>query len=398
MMTLELSKAILVLLENRPSNKRQLSDLLSSQGYSDCDTSKVIKSLYRLAAEGRIRKIDVNPPIWLVCQAATGEADPLSPRLSRSKSVSHSGPSQSFRERTTAETKQLVWDAALTLLNRRGDHLSIKRTASDVARSTGVRKKRTRKILAAGKDGVVVREERLSLTPSMRALAAIWPIFRDHLLTPAGNPRVGPVIVTSKAPQLLPDLFEIRILTVDATSSPFWVCAHIADLELWHDLFEEAQTLDAAWEIPLLPATEFPTALPAPLIWRLPTAEAAVYQVATILNYLPAFTYEALLLKKPPVPLEQLTTIGAEVRRLVARRGTISRGRKYPVAGYCDRCKLPLSDPYSLLVGIGPVCREYYDPEVVKRVASTSITASDHADPSGEAEAVHALQVAWRRR
>jgi hypothetical protein len=81
MMTLELSKAILVLLENRPSNKRQLSDLLSSQGYSDCDTSKVNKSLYRLAAEGRIRKIDVNPPIWLVCQAATGEADPLSPGL-----------------------------------------------------------------------------------------------------------------------------------------------------------------------------------------------------------------------------------------------------------------------------------------------------------------------------
>ena len=71
-------------------------------------------------------------------------------------------------------------------------------------------------------------------------------------------------------------------------------------------------------------------------------------------------------------------------------------GRVHPVSGFCDHCGQPLSDPYSLLVGVGPVCRGYYEHGVIRGVALASeAPRSKSGIYPGAEEAVKQLRLAW---
>ena len=96
---------------------------------------------------------------------------------------------------------------------------------------------------------------------------------------------------------------------------------------------------------------------------------------------------------RAPLDQDQLT-----ISRLVRRRGAIPTGRRYPISGSCDHCGQPLSDPYSLLIGVGPVCRGYYSPRVLAAVAATRAPLPEERPQVRTASvALQALAREWAR-
>lgn len=50
------------------------------------------------------------------------------------------------------------------------------------------------------------------------------------------------------------------------------------------------------------------------------------------------------------------------------RRSHGGGSRRAPVVSSCDRCGQPLSDPYSVAIGVGPECQRYYDQTMLQRI------------------------------
>jgi hypothetical protein len=364
-----LSDAVFLLVHERGRDAKSLANALRAMGFADCDKSTVNSILHRLERQGAVRKAEAHPPVWLAGRPS--QAADASPRATAS------GAGARFQQR--------IWDEAMALL-RGGNSEDASRLLHGISLSTGLPGGYVRAVLLQGHDGVVVTDGRLRLTRSS--------LLRSRLVTPAGNPRSGPVIVTAASAELGLAPFEIRALMLDSPD-PFWVCAKVQVRSFWERLFPKAETLSQTWSLPLRPAPRVSPGLPAALIWRRRTVDAAVAQVEAVFASLPGMSYDAAQIQDSPQEIHK-THNESEVQRLLRRRGPVPRGHGHPAAGFCDYCGHPLSDPYSLLVGVGPVCRAHYRPEVIAKVAATASSSPEFRELISEVEAVHHLRAAWR--
>jgi len=182
----------------------------------------------------------------------------------------------------------------------------------------------------------------------------------------------------------------------------FWLCLRIAGAQEWTRLRTTAETPSPGWLLPWRVPPEAPSDLPFLLAWRsvdLDGVVDAVCEVADTLRF--GSLADASVVAIPPPRRNgdrEASKDDHTVTRLIRRRGVVSGGRKDPVRGSCDRCGQPLSDPYSLLVGIGPICRQYYPPHVIAAVARNAALG----DGSGSyrrspTDALLHLAQAWAR-
>ena len=246
----------------------------------------------------------------------------------------------------------------------------------------------TRGFAGAVSDGVYY-----DLAPEHRLHLTMLGVLPSLLQTPAGNPRAVSVSLEASGAN---GHFRGRFEAVDEDRS-YWFCMRIGQAEHWAALREEAETADN-WGPPLQPATDHAT-MPAPLIWRFSEpahAAAAARRAAKALGVKTTDKVELIELRYPLGPLRMISDDQRTIERLTRRRGTIPAGRKYPIQGYCDHCGQPLSDPYSLLVGVGPICRQYYSPRVLAAVANANgPTAPPLARRRTVDDALAVLAEAW---
>ena len=214
-----------------------------------------------------------------------------------------------------------------------------------------------------------------------------------RLLTPEGNFREGPFVVPIKCRN---GAITFRLEVVDE-QRPLWLCLRITDAARWSLLCKDAEGLSPDWSLPLLPASQN-DAFPAPLIWRCGDVPHLTQRMKHLCAVSGFGTFEHLDVRPPAASsADAAQREDAEVARLKARRSAMAKGRRYPINGSCDQCGQPLSDPFSLLVGVGPVCREYYSPRVLHRVATEGDGDRIVAPVARQAEdAVARLQEAWR--
>ncbi|GAA1829172.1 hypothetical protein GCM10009714_08360 [Microlunatus capsulatus] len=138
------------------------------------------------------------------------------------------------------------------------------------------------------------------------------------------------------------------------------------------DSVSESWTLSPGDVLPLVHTSdrESPGSV---LVWRYDEPRSAADQLQALLEAgvgLPV--REVHLQRQECTPGELETRLGeqAAIRRLGSRNS--SRGVAVTT---CDRCHLPLSDPTSVRLGIGPECLKYYSVDVLAaaRSRSTSI-------------------------
>ena len=223
--------------------------------------------------------------------------------------------------------------------------------------------------------------------------------LQELTLTPAGNPRPGSVGLLVKWRDRSMDA---RVEVVDDLHDKrrFWLCLRITQAQVWTRLRTTAETPSPSWLLPWRAAPDIPSDLPFLLAWRSVDLEGvvdAICEAADTLRF-GSLADVSVLAISPPRPSgdRRASNDDHTVTRLLRRRGVIPGGRKHPVRGTCDRCGQPLSDPYSLLIGIGPTCRQYYPPHVINAVARSAASG----DRSGSytrspADALLHLAQAW---
>lgn len=232
------------------------------------------------------------------------------------------------------------------------------------------------------------------LPPRDLTVRPYWDLrFTKQLHTPEGHLRDGPFMVSVRG-RSKAVLFRIEVVQDER---PLWLCLRVTDSARLSLLSGTAETLSVGWRSPLRFASET-AALPVPLMWRCANAEQLLQRIVQICATDGIDQIESIDVGAPA----QSAATGAqredrEVARLISRRGAIPRGRRYPISGSCDHCGQPLSDPFSLLIGIGPVCRGYYSPRVIQRVAADlhveRLDPSTSRDPE---DAIARLRAAWR--
>lgn len=132
-----------------------------------------------------------------------------------------------------------------------------------------------------------------------------------------------------------------------------------------------AWSLGPDWKLPLTPATDAAEGHPPVLVFRERSATDAAQRVQTVIEELWGIPEGRARLEKnacTPAELERRVLGEQTTRRLVTR--AMSRG---PAVRTCERCGQPLSDPRSVMLGIGPECRKYYSAEVLRAVKARSV-------------------------
>lgn len=240
---------------------------------------------------------------------------------------------------------------------------------------------------------------RAQVRPALEQGLHILDRLRDLALTPAGNPRPG---ATGVEIRWRGRTMTLRVEVVDEREGAqcFWLCLRVSRTRDWMRLHATAETPSPGWMLPWLVATKESADLPSLLAWRsvdLDGVVDAIIEVGDALRFGSLADVTVATIKTPrPAPDRSESVDGAAVGRLLRRRGPIPPGRKYPVRGTCDRCGQPLSDPYSLLIGVGPVCRQHYPPQVIAAVARGAVTgASSGTYTRSPTDALLQLAQAW---
>lgn len=167
--------------------------------------------------------------------------------------------------------------------------------------------------------------------------------------------------------------FRLRIDKVSDGSVPFWLSSWLAtpdDLRaapsgpLWMTLPD--------WRLPLTPLVDPMSQLPALGVLQFPDVRSATGMAQSIA--------EARLLDAvagSTVAVEECDQAEAN-RRLGAgvmidrRRGRSGGGRARFAESTCLKCGMPLSDPESVKIGVGPECRRHLGADVLGALRSTS--------------------------
>jgi hypothetical protein len=136
-------------------------------------------------------------------------------------------------------------------------------------------------------------------------------------------------------------------------------------------LSTDAWTLSDSKQLPLIAAPRDSTP-PALVVWRCPTPSMGANTLHHILG-------DTLGLPVEQVRLHRQQCTPGELERRIADHATVHRlrqrkVRKNPHLADCDRCGLPLSDPVSVQLGIGPECRKHYSQEVIRTIRNPSRT------------------------
>ncbi|NYE38621.1 hypothetical protein F4692_003771 [Nocardioides cavernae] len=99
------------------------------------------------------------------------------------------------------------------------------------------------------------------------------------------------------------------------------------------------------------------------LVWAFTSIPDA--RVAVKSQFLEASPDTAPELKVERHPVAAVAEFDRAVERLGSRQYRPGQGRKRFAVTSCARCGQPLSDPNSLILGIGPDCLKYFDPTVL---------------------------------
>jgi hypothetical protein len=288
-----------------------------------------------------------------------------------------------------------VWKAAIKHLAK-GRALHQNSLVSLVKHETGVAEPTVAHHLSSGFAGAIRVGGYYDLRAEYRLRLTLTSLLPDMTRTPAGNLRTGAISLEVSGRH---GTITARIEVVDDEAA-YWFCVRACDPTTWAALRDEAETPSADWTLPWRPAPTAAQTLPALLAWRsadLSATIAAACNVAAALQIKSADTVKLRILAAPPKRFPDLAAEERTIERLTRRRGAIPSGRTHPVQGWCDHCGQPLSDPYSLLVGIGPVCRQYYSPRVLSAVARarSPVDSSSSVSRRTPADALARLAQDW---
>lgn len=163
---------------------------------------------------------------------------------------------------------------------------------------------------------------------------------------------------------------EIRVRCdfVRAERDEIWVSAKTLDepLHLHLAALPGAHQLSPGLRLPLRPSAAAPDTFPGLVVWKAPSPAQACHAVDLLQRAWPTqgrWRFEVVACS--PAELERRVSGHTLIRRLGSRaeRGTPVRD--------CAHCGLPLSDPTSVRLGIGPECRRHYHGEVLRAAATT---------------------------
>lgn len=161
---------------------------------------------------------------------------------------------------------------------------------------------------------------------------------------------------------------HVRIDKVLDERRPFWLSAWLAARSATTDSYRWL-TL-RGWRLPLVPLDAGPWRAPDLGVLQLPTLEEAASLTVALVA---AITDNADLM--PSLRPEECSPVEAsrraEVSGLILRKRQIARSRSLPQAA-CLKCGLPLSDPTSVSIGLGPECRKHFSSRDIKDLRSGS--------------------------
>ena len=141
-----------------------------------------------------------------------------------------------------------------------------------------------------------------------------------------------------------------------------WVTAKASNADIYQRLLKVAGARQprSRLRMPLRPASETPSTLPCLLVWRVGAPAQAVRTVERVqAAWTDGRAWRQERAACSPGELERRVEGDRTIRRLG------SRPRSSFAVSTCDRCGMPLSDPGSVQLGIGPECRRHYSPEVL---------------------------------
>ena len=139
----------------------------------------------------------------------------------------------------------------------------------------------------------------------------------------------------------------------------------------------DALALQDSWRLPLQPAAET-AGFPTIFVWPRASEREAVAIVKDLLFFRLRVNAQRLRITTSscsPRELDRRLRDRGDLQRLRSRRSTTNRGRRDFVQRHCDRCGQPLSDPQSVLMGIGPECRRYYSAAVLEALRNPTTAA-----------------------
>lgn len=153
-----------------------------------------------------------------------------------------------------------------------------------------------------------------------------------------------------------------------ADNSEIWSAMRVNDPELKVRLLvHEPYSLAAGWRLPLSQASSIENERPPVLVWKARDASYAAELVSLVIN-----TASAANCHRISIESDECT--GRELDRRYGieaiRRTWSSKARQRASITECIRCGLPLSDPESVKLRIGPECRGYYSKPVLSALRS----------------------------
>lgn len=233
--------------------------------------------------------------------------------------------------------------------------------------------------------GLLQRFSHAYNVPGWRVLAALQRDARivvgsDAIRLAAATPALAPPADPGDAPDSelsymlsLPETDEVlftvqsqvrmRCDFIQTSSVQIWITAKVDDPASRTALVAlgDAQQPGPGLTLPLRNAVGEPPELPCLLVWQAATPAHAARTVTRITAAWPtAGTWRMESRSCTPAELERRIEGARTIRRVAAR------GERRTSVSTCAHCGLPLSDPESVALGIGPECRRRYQPEVLR--------------------------------
>lgn len=164
---------------------------------------------------------------------------------------------------------------------------------------------------------------------------------------------------------------RVRIDKVADQQTPYWLSRWAATPDQLPPPPSQPWMTLTQWKLPLVPITDV-SQLPAVAVLKFQDAKTAADGAQTVLqggDPSPG-RYQVVVEECDAVEAERRLS----ARGLLARRhGTSNRsGAKRIAEGACLKCGLPLSDPDSVKVGIGPECRRKLGDDVIHALRNPS--------------------------
>ena len=156
---------------------------------------------------------------------------------------------------------------------------------------------------------------------------------------------------------------RMRCDFIRTSSVQIWIAAKVDDPASHTALVAlgDAQQPTPGLTLPLRNAVGEPPELPCVLVWQAATPAQAARTVTRIQAAWPTTgTWHMESRSCTPAELERRIDGERTIRRVAAR------GERRTPVSTCAHCGLPLSDPESVALGIGPECRRRFQPEVLR--------------------------------